>query len=271
VLDTDGLPYMTDDLAYTDFVASTTGVPTPLSPVTTVSHSHQGHFQINLQPADTNTLGGLRITLNKAGLAMPPWVGDVRPAVWFNVIAGTSGGSLPNAAADAAGGLPTSDAGGLDLDTLLGRLDVGARTIAVTVTDGTDPLEGAIVRFTKGAESTTLAVSADASVTYEMTATSFAPSPPGLVTGYLCCYDEQGQIEPGVTIRLRQTAAVSGTGVGYDSASRTAVSDATGLVQFAGLFPGAKYQIRRETGSWYDSTIDAGATDPYALPSILGG
>ena len=31
--------------------------------------------------------------------------------------------ALPNANADAAGGLPLSDAGGLDIDTLLGRLD----------------------------------------------------------------------------------------------------------------------------------------------------
>lgn len=38
--------------------------------------------------------------------------------------------ALPNAAADAAGGLPISDAGGLDLDTLLGRLDAAISTRA---------------------------------------------------------------------------------------------------------------------------------------------
>jgi hypothetical protein len=36
--------------------------------------------------------------------------------------------ALPNAAADAAGGLPVSDAGGLDIDTLLARLDAAITT-----------------------------------------------------------------------------------------------------------------------------------------------
>jgi len=39
-------------------------------------------------------------------------------------------GAIPNAAADAAGGLPVSDAGGLDIDTLLARLDAAISTRA---------------------------------------------------------------------------------------------------------------------------------------------
>jgi hypothetical protein len=296
VLDEDGLPYTTDDLAPSDFKLTKYEDLEDLSVDAIVSHSHQGHFWVILGAGDIDELGRFQITLDKAGLAMPPWSGQVLPAQVYNSVVGM---------------LDTVDKLQVDVREWKGNTPpdmpgtgTGARTIAVTVTDGTDPLEGARVRFTKGAESyvgttgasgqvtfalddgtwavavtlagysmapTTLAVSADASVTYEMTATSFTPSEPGLVTGYLYCYDEEGQIEQGVTVRLRQTAAVSGTGVGYDSATRTAVSDATGLVQFTGLFPGAKYQIRRETASWYDFPIDAGATDPYALPSILGG
>ncbi|MBK9284999.1 MAG: hypothetical protein IPM51_11890 [Sphingobacteriaceae bacterium] len=45
--------------------------------------------------------------------------------------------SLPNAAADAAGGLAISDAGGLDLDTLLGRLDAAITTRMATYTQPT--------------------------------------------------------------------------------------------------------------------------------------
>ncbi|WP_455387615.1 hypothetical protein [Petrachloros mirabilis] len=41
----------------------------------------------------------------------------------YSATRGLAGTSLPDAAADGAGGLPISDAGGLDLDTLLGRLD----------------------------------------------------------------------------------------------------------------------------------------------------
>lgn len=40
--------------------------------------------------------------------------------------------ALPNAAADAAGGLPVSDAGSLDLDTLLARLDAAISTRLAT-------------------------------------------------------------------------------------------------------------------------------------------
>ncbi len=41
----------------------------------------------------------------------------------YSVTRGLAGTALPAAAADTAGGLPVSDAGGLDIDTLLGRLD----------------------------------------------------------------------------------------------------------------------------------------------------
>ena len=45
---------------------------------------------------------------------------------------GMAGTALPDAAADAAGGVPISDAGGLDMDTFLGRIDatLTARTLA---------------------------------------------------------------------------------------------------------------------------------------------
>ena len=117
---------------------------------------------------------------------------------------------------------------------------------------------------------TTLAVSDDAAPTYSMTAVSVPASDPGLVTGYLYVYDEEGQPESGVTIDVQQRTAVYGLGVGYDSALRSDTSDEDGLVTFAGLFPGGGYRIRRESGTWHQFTIAAGATDPYTLPSILG-
>lgn len=46
----------------------------------------------------------------------------------YETTRGLAGTALPNAAADAAGGLPISDAGGLDLDTLLARLDANIST-----------------------------------------------------------------------------------------------------------------------------------------------
>jgi len=48
--------------------------------------------------------------------------------------------ALPNAAADGVGGLPISDAGGLDMDTLMGRLDaaISTRQPSGNVTVGTN-------------------------------------------------------------------------------------------------------------------------------------
>ena len=52
----------------------------------------------------------------------------------YSTTRGLAGTALPNAAADAAGGLAISDAGGLDLDTLLGRLDAAVSSRMATFT-----------------------------------------------------------------------------------------------------------------------------------------
>lgn len=60
---------------------------------------------------------------------------DVNVDEWADVPLGTTN-PLPNAAADGAGGLPVSDAGGLDLDTLLGVLtSLAAETRSANLLD----------------------------------------------------------------------------------------------------------------------------------------
>lgn len=61
-------------------------------------------------------------------------------AAAFRIVSATrglAGTALPNAAADAAGGLPISDAGGLDLDTILGRItgNVALASVLGALTD----------------------------------------------------------------------------------------------------------------------------------------
>lgn len=83
--------------------------------------------------------------LNKAVLPAAPASGDycfrvshnavdiqrvTGTSVTWSATRGLAGTALPAAAADAAGGLPVSDLGGLDLDTLLGRLDAAVSTLA---------------------------------------------------------------------------------------------------------------------------------------------
>lgn len=58
--------------------------------------------------------------------------------------------ALPNAAADAAGGLPISDAGGLDLDTLLARLDAAISTRSTYAGADTSGTTTLLSRLTSG-------------------------------------------------------------------------------------------------------------------------
>lgn len=124
---------------------------TSASPTTT--HDADGWYQCPLTATDTNTLGTLTVQILMSG-ALPVWEHFmVLPAnVYDSIVAGSdylqvdveqldgdgtaaanlntacdnysatrglSGTALPAAAADAAGGLPISDAGGLDLDAKL--------------------------------------------------------------------------------------------------------------------------------------------------------
>ncbi|MFA5056496.1 MAG: right-handed parallel beta-helix repeat-containing protein [Opitutaceae bacterium] len=182
-------------------------------------------------------------------------------------------------------------------------LGTGARTVTITVTDGTNPVENATVRLTKGAESyvgatnasgvvtfsvddgtwavsitasgcsftpTTLAVSADTSHTYAVSAVTLPDSEAGFVTGYLYCYSTQGVVESGVTVQL-QIINVAGTGACYDAATRSEVSDAAGLVTFANLPTGCSYRVRRgTTGTWKNYSIPSTATSPHAMANVFG-
>jgi len=179
----------------------------------------------------------------------------------------------------------------------------GAWTVTITVNDGTDPLENATVCMTNGGESytattnvsgqcsfsldsatwnvaitkatysftpTTLAVSADTSQTYSMTAVSIPASNPGFVTGYFYCYDEDGIVEEGASVSVK-IHDLPGTGISADTKVRTETSDATGLVSFTNMFIGAQYKIRRgDERPWKTVEIPASATDPYAIPNVLG-
>jgi len=103
--------------------------------------THEGNGQWSYAPSQTETNGNqVAYTMVLTG-AISQTV-NVYPVSYDptdSVRAGLT--ALPNAAADAAGGLPISDAGGLDLDTLLGYLTAAVATAAelskVPKSDGT--------------------------------------------------------------------------------------------------------------------------------------
>jgi hypothetical protein len=172
------------------------------------------------------------------------------------------------------------------------------------VNDGTDPVEGATVRVTKGTETyalptnvsgvitfslddgtwsvaishsgytftpTTLVVDGDETQTYSISAVVVPASNPGFVTGYYYCFDEEGAPEEGVVIQC-QFKSIVAYGESFDSKVRSKTSASDGLVTFTNIKPGAAYKFRRGTvGDWIDAIIPATATSPYALLDVSGG
>lgn len=182
----------------------------------------------------------------------------------------------------------------------------GANAVTITVDDGDDPVEGAIVRVTKGAETFAQTTDADGEVafsldagtwtvsitasgfdsftpaslvvagattaTYSLDALTLTPSDPGAVTGFATTYDEAGAPESGATVYCKPAAA-AGTGVLHDATVRTATSDGDGLVEFANLLPGWSYLLWRGTAEpprYKRVDIPSDATGSYELPSLIG-
>lgn len=193
-------------------------------------------------------------------------------------------------------------------DALPTGAGTGANLVTVTINDGTNPLEGAKIRATLGAQSWlsqptnasgvsqlnlddgtwTISITLPgyqiapqslvvpgADPTYSMTLVVLAPSEPNQVTGYLRCYDVAGVAQAAVSVTIevdRTDEAPAPSGIAHDAGKRTATSDVNGLVQWTNLFPGLTYIVQREDGvtGRRRVTIPATAVDTYELPSIIG-
>ena len=102
---------------------------------TNATHIYGGNYKVPLDATDTGALGTLELMCKISGALPIRKTFVVVPAnIYDSIISGTgvlhaditqcggsavATGAIPNAAADAAGGLPISDAGGLDLDAKL--------------------------------------------------------------------------------------------------------------------------------------------------------
>lgn len=175
----------------------------------------------------------------------------------------------------------------------------GARTVTITVNDGSTALESARVRVTQGAESyvqstnvsgvvtfnlddatwtvaitkagytfagASLVVNGTETQTYSMTALSITPSDPGQTTGYLTVRDSAGEEVSGATVQVQILKFANGTtGSGIDDPLATGTTNASGYVEFVGLPRLATYQVRIGTdGKWFKGTTADAATTPLA-------
>lgn len=105
----------------------------PNAGATNATEIANGWYYVDLDATDTGTEGPLIIRGTSAT------IDDV--GVLKRVVKATNGGftALPDAAADAAGGLPISDAGGLDLDAQIGTKINDILTDTGTTLDGKLP------------------------------------------------------------------------------------------------------------------------------------
>lgn len=155
----------------------------------------------------------------------------------------------------------------------------GANLVTITVNDGTNPLENAIVRVAAGVLSeskptnasgvatfslnsatytvtitlagysstvATLVVSGATPITYSLTAIAVTPPDSPLVaTGSLLVLDENNNPEVSVPHSLQMVAGPGVSGYSLDTKIRTANSNGSGIVTFTRLRRGATYSIWR--------------------------
>lgn len=174
----------------------------------------------------------------------------------------------------------------------------GARTVTITVNDGSNPLEAARVRLTQGTESlvlttnasgiatfniddatwtvaitkagysfsgASLVVDGDEDETYSMTLTVVVPADPELTTAFLTL----SPAVEGAIVQVEILKLANGTvGSGINNPLSTGTTDAQGYVEFTGLPRLATYQVRIGDGKWFKGvTLDADTTP---LAGVLG-
>jgi hypothetical protein len=187
-----------------------------------------------------------------------------------------------------------------------GGSGTGARTVTITVNDGTTVLQNATVRMTEGANTftaltnvsgvavfnvddatytvaitksgysyagTTLVVNGTETATYSMTVVSITPGTNNNTTGFLVTRTN-GVTANGLAVSYQMSETPTGdTGSSYDATVYTARSVADGIAELT-LVRGAKYWIWRGDIRRPEETeavlIPANAGTTYELPSHLG-
>jgi len=186
-----------------------------------------------------------------------------------------------------------------DLDTQLdailaasGGAGTGARTVTITVNDGTTALQNAVVRFTEGSNTfraltnasgvavfnvddatytvavtksgytyagTTLIVNGTETATYSMTATNVtSPTNPDLSVIEVLCLDEDFEAASGIDVDFRMSAVATGDqNRAHPGAKKTVTSNGSGIARFEGP-QGATIEWKRGTGQvWTAVTLDS--------------
>lgn len=176
----------------------------------------------------------------------------------------------------------------------------GARSVTITVTDGTNPLQGATVRVRNGSQvearstnasgvvtfslddltwdvtitkdhysfaPTTLVVDGTETRTYAMTAVSIpAPGSSLQTTAYATIYDANGDPLANQTVSFELVSSDKTAGRGYDVTAVTATSNGSGLIQVA-LLKSTRYRARYGDRATQFTT---GTDSTFPIPEFTG-
>ena len=245
---------------------------------TTSSATYVNQFSVQVRALERGTDGALQPTIASRTL---------------NVSVDGEGDAVLNSGAlRAALGMAAAD---LDdqLDAILaaGGAGTGARTVTITVNDGTTALQNATVRMTEGVNSytaltdadgvavfnlddatytvsitksgysytgTTLVVNGTETATYSMTAISVTPpTSPSKSAIEVLCVDENVDAESGVAVDFRIVTIPTGDqNIAYKGTKQTATSDVDGIARFE-VARGSVCEYKRgEADVWQRVTVD---------------
>lgn len=190
-----------------------------------------------------------------------------------------------------------------EMDAAIAAAGTGARTVTITVNDGSTVLQAATVRLSQGAESyqqttnvsgvatfnvddatwtvaitkagysfagASLVVDGTEAQTYSMTEVAVTPpSTPGLSAVEVLCVDSAGQPEEGITVDIRMITIPSGSqNVAYRGTKQTATSDSDGIARFE-VVQGATYEWKRGLADvWQQVAIDSDSVTN--VTSVIG-
>lgn len=271
-----------------------------------------GYTMLLVNPSDKSLLNGAGDSLAWAGNGWltaevaEPWTETLSVTVvdgdglvpfggWLgvgSVVVADGYAVLNSGALRAALGMAAAD---LDdqLDAILaaGGAGTGARTVTITVNDGTTALQNATVRMTEGVNSytaltdadgvavfnlddatytvsitksgysytgTTLVVNGTETATYSMTAISVTPpTSPSKSAIEVLCVDENVDAESGVAVDFRIVTIPTGDqNIAYKGTKQTATSDVDGIARFE-VARGSVCEYKRgEADVWQRVTVD---------------
>lgn len=156
------------------------------------------------------------------------------------------------------------------VDSRVRFTNADGETTAIPVSEGTWSVILNLTGYDSSVQSLVVS-NANVTPTYTLTATSVSPSAgDDFVTAYGTTLNHEGDPEASVSVTcVIANVGTADAGYIYDTATRTATSNASGVYQFDRIRKGATYRFKR--GSTYrDVTIPTNAADPYPIPSFYG-